>query len=58
MTRIRVRKNGDVGVMCNENHLTFSFEPLNRVYDRLVYEVIVKVVFRLVNDQRVVCPGE
>jgi len=51
-----IRKDRNIGVMGDEDHLPFSLQPLNRVYDRLIDEMIVQVVFRLVNDQWVVGP--
>ena len=50
------RQNGDIRIMRDEDHLAALLHALDRIHDRLKNEMVVEVVLRLINYQRVVPP--
>jgi hypothetical protein len=51
---LRFRQNGDIRVVCDEDHLAALFHSLDRIYHGLKNEMIVEVVLRLIDNERVV----
>jgi hypothetical protein len=44
-------QHGNVGIVSDENHLATPFDSAKGSHDRVVDERVVKVIFRLVNQQ-------
>ena len=53
MTRSASASTRDVGVVRNEDHLALFLEALYRIDHGFIDEMVVEVVFRLVDDQRI-----